>query len=107
MTPPVPRPQRLDRFGTVNRFVTEQLAPLTKETGTAAPGLVWLTLWSLANAKDGSVLFASVGRLRKLTGLSRNTVRRSLLALFAAGLLTVKQRGRIPIYSVPHVLAEG
>ena len=97
---------RPDRFATINRFVTEQLGPLTTRTGTPATGLVWCVFWGLASAKDGSVLFASVKRLMRLTGLSRNAVRRALRALLDADLLTVVRAGRVPVYIVPHVLTE-
>ncbi len=99
-------PTKLDRFGTMNRFVNEQLAPLTDKYETSAPGLVWCVLWSMASAKDGSVLFASMKRLQRCTGLSKNAVRRALRALKDERLVEVRASGRIPVYSIPHILTE-
>jgi hypothetical protein len=97
----------VDRWATLNKFVREKLRELTTETGSAATGLVWFTLFTLANAKrDGMISGASERWLSKITGLARNTVSAALKHLRDEMLLEIVQPGtnrRPPTYRLFHL----
>lgn len=93
---------RLDRWGTLNAFVDDQLAGLTREIGASA-GLVWVTLFRLASGTDGKASGASERRLSELTGLSRPTIRSACKALISRGFVGIERdatRRAAPVYVV-------
>jgi DNA-binding transcriptional ArsR family regulator len=104
--PPQPR---LDRWGTLNAFVDDSVADLTRRTGSASAGLVWFALFRLASATNGRVLGASERRLAKLTGLTRPTISAALTSLTKAKLLCVEGKvgqGKAPVYRLEHLTQE-
>jgi hypothetical protein len=99
------RPRHLSRFSTLNHFVDECLAVLTRDMRSPSAGLVWLCLFRIANAKTRIAFGASVVRLSTLTGLDRKTVQAAIRVLADEAFITVVPgggRGKVAKYTVHH-----
>lgn len=97
----------LDRWATLNRFVDEYQADLTRTTGSASAAAVWLALFRWADGnKGGKVKRISNVELAAMTGLDRDTVGAAIGVLIERDYLTVEQpggRGRAAVYRLTHV----
>jgi hypothetical protein len=91
----------LDRWGTLNALVANDLAGLTTESGPAA-AVVWFALFALADGRTGWVTRAGSRRLAALTGLSRNTVKAALRGLTRQKFIQPDREGRPGTYLVKH-----
>ena len=95
---------RADRFATINEFVDGTLADLTRATGSASAGLVWLVLWRMADARTEHVRGASVSGIARRTGLDRRTVADALAVLVTREVIAIVSDTAdnvVPVYHVP------
>lgn len=74
-----------DRFATINNFVDNALADLTR-----VQALTWLTLW---RHERGGKVELSAGAIAKTIGASRRAVIDALAELQTKGLLKLTRRG--------------